>query len=409
MQKSFTTNRTLGNKNYELSNHLGNVLTVISDRKLAVSLAASPTLVSHYTSEILSANDYYSFGMPMPGRSYQSSNSYRYGMNGQEKDLEIFEGAMTAEFWEYDSRIGRRWNQDPVVKPWESSYATFNNNPNVFADPSGLDGIDKGKGKGKKQKLEGGEIPNGGLTINKPNENKPKSPPKSPSEPMTPITPSMPNDNTAVVPPLIINPNPSTTLPETVDLDIYNNPQTTNFDMTAVSNFKATGTTFNNPWPGRNWMNLISFPKPNISVSLFGFSYDTDGNMGASAGKFSGGISNSGGVSGGYGSFSTSGNGSFNIGIFSTDKNAVHFMEIKNSVIPGYSNSPMLHTIFWDVVYRQTMKMNMLNHNIKVYKSIQLPNGQFLETGKIMTDTTDGSTQYKFGGGNGTFKLEVTY
>ncbi len=45
--KEVTTNRTLGDKNYELSNHLGNVLTVISDRKLAVALSASPTLVSH--------------------------------------------------------------------------------------------------------------------------------------------------------------------------------------------------------------------------------------------------------------------------------------------------------------------------------------------------------------------------
>ena len=79
----------------------------------------------------------YAFGMPMPGRNYQSSNSYRYGMNGQEKDLEIFEGAMTAEFWEYDSRIGRRWNVDPIVKDWESPYACFSNNPIYYADPAG--------------------------------------------------------------------------------------------------------------------------------------------------------------------------------------------------------------------------------------------------------------------------------
>ena len=77
--------------------------------------------------------------MAMPGRSYQSSSSYRYGMNGQEKDLEIYEGAMTAEFWEYDSRLGRRWNTDPVVKPWESSYACFANNPIWFSDINGDD------------------------------------------------------------------------------------------------------------------------------------------------------------------------------------------------------------------------------------------------------------------------------
>ena len=99
--------------------------------------------------------------MAMPGRSYQSSSSYRYGMNGQEKDLEIFEGAMTAEFWEYDSRLGRRWNRDPITYPWQSSYATFNNNPVYFSDPSGLEGEPKanpGDGKGKK----GDSAPNGG-------------------------------------------------------------------------------------------------------------------------------------------------------------------------------------------------------------------------------------------------------
>jgi hypothetical protein len=76
--------------------------------------------------------------MAMPGRSYQSSNGYRYGMNGQEKDLEIFEGAMTAEYWEYDSRLGRRWNQDPVDYPHLSPYQTFNNCPIALNDPDGL-------------------------------------------------------------------------------------------------------------------------------------------------------------------------------------------------------------------------------------------------------------------------------
>ncbi|MDF2449492.1 MAG: hypothetical protein K0R26_1996 [Bacteroidota bacterium] len=65
---------------------------------------------------------------------------YKYGMNGQEKDDEIFQGAMTAEYWEYDSRLGRRWNPDPVVKSGQSPYACFNNNPIYFADPSGADG-----------------------------------------------------------------------------------------------------------------------------------------------------------------------------------------------------------------------------------------------------------------------------
>ena len=61
-----------------------------------------------------------------------NSVSYRYGFNGQEKDQELGEGVTTAEFWEYDGKLGRRWNLDPVVKPFESPYACFRNNPIYF-------------------------------------------------------------------------------------------------------------------------------------------------------------------------------------------------------------------------------------------------------------------------------------
>ncbi len=96
----------------------------------------------------MSASDYYAFGMTMPGRIF-NPNTYRYGHNTQEKDNEIFEGAYTAEFWEYDSRTIRRWNPDPVVKPWESPYACFSGNPIYYTDING--DTPKGNGKGKKE------------------------------------------------------------------------------------------------------------------------------------------------------------------------------------------------------------------------------------------------------------------
>lgn len=46
----------------------------------------------------------------------------------------------TAEHWEYDARLGRRWNTDLLTYPWQSSYAVFNNNPILFNDPMGLEG-----------------------------------------------------------------------------------------------------------------------------------------------------------------------------------------------------------------------------------------------------------------------------
>ena len=72
---------------------------------------------------------------------------YRYFFNGQEGDNEVFgDGvSLTAEFWQYDSRLGRRWNLDWIYKPFASNYAAFANNPVWFADPSGLDTISMNK------------------------------------------------------------------------------------------------------------------------------------------------------------------------------------------------------------------------------------------------------------------------
>ena len=123
-------------KTYELSNHLSNVIAVVSDRKIGVDVN-SDNVVDYFSSEVLSASDYYAFGAPMPGRKYVGATEYRYSMNGQEKDKELFEGAMSAEYWEYDARTGRRWNTDPIYNPWESMYACFRNNPILYVDIKG--------------------------------------------------------------------------------------------------------------------------------------------------------------------------------------------------------------------------------------------------------------------------------
>lgn len=71
----------------------------------------------------------------MPGRKYQAASGYyRYGMNGQERSSELNDNLYTALFWEYDSRIGRRWNLDPKPTIGISEYATFENNPIVNMD-----------------------------------------------------------------------------------------------------------------------------------------------------------------------------------------------------------------------------------------------------------------------------------
>jgi RHS repeat-associated protein len=85
-----------------------------------------------------------------------NSTASKSGFNGQMKDDEIYgEGnAYSAEFWEYDARLGRRWNVDPLPKPHESLYAAFANNPICFIDPDGRDTILVNKGRLNVNKLK---------------------------------------------------------------------------------------------------------------------------------------------------------------------------------------------------------------------------------------------------------------
>jgi RHS repeat-associated protein len=128
-----------GLKLFELSNHLGNVLVTVSDKKLQVT--TNGTSISYYNADVMTANDYYPFGMVMPNRRFSTGSGYRYGFNGQEKSAEInSDGNSTnAEFWQYDARLGRRWNMDPVCKEYESPYSTFGNNPIWNIDVDGSD------------------------------------------------------------------------------------------------------------------------------------------------------------------------------------------------------------------------------------------------------------------------------
>jgi len=81
--------RRLGVKQYELSNHLGNVLSVVTDN---IYLNATSTW-----SKAVSDTDYYPFGLSMSARSFQSEK-YRYGFNGKEKDEEGMGGGI----WRWD-------------------------------------------------------------------------------------------------------------------------------------------------------------------------------------------------------------------------------------------------------------------------------------------------------------------
>ena len=158
--------RTLGDKHYEASNHLGNVLTVFTDKKYPRDDNADG-IVDYYQPDIVNTFDYTPFGAPMNERTYRlvmkyddashttsspkfvdanepvaniaSENlKYRYGFNGKEKDDEVFGIGDSYDYGKriYDTRLGRFLTVDPITK----NYPMLT--PYQFASNRPIDGID---------------------------------------------------------------------------------------------------------------------------------------------------------------------------------------------------------------------------------------------------------------------------
>jgi RHS repeat-associated protein len=135
--------RNLGLKAYELTNHLGNVMVTVSDKKV-YTLGGMGV---EFQPEITSISDYYPFGSSIQTRAY-SSGAYRYGFNGKELDKDGGGmgggGGSTYDygFRIYNPDLGRFLSVDPLFMsfPWNSSYAFCENSPVRFVD---LDGLEK--------------------------------------------------------------------------------------------------------------------------------------------------------------------------------------------------------------------------------------------------------------------------
>jgi RHS repeat-associated protein len=133
-------NRILGRKYFEEANHLGNVLTVFSDKKLPIFALLDPTKTDHSLADIVSSTDYYPFGAPMPGRNF-NLGAYKYQFNGKECDPEVFGQGNEEDFGAriYDPRLGRWLSVDPLFNhfPDWSPYVGMSNNPIKDIDPTG--------------------------------------------------------------------------------------------------------------------------------------------------------------------------------------------------------------------------------------------------------------------------------
>jgi|GEM_PF-1348988 len=126
-----------GKRNYELTNNFGNVMAVINDRK--VDTLNGTTKVG-FNAVVISATDYYPFGMAIDSRSYTSS-LYRYGFNGKELDKETGEQDYGMRI--YDPRIAKFLSIDPLRNsyPWYSPYIFAGDNPVKFIDLDGTEEI----------------------------------------------------------------------------------------------------------------------------------------------------------------------------------------------------------------------------------------------------------------------------
>ncbi|PUZ21863.1 hypothetical protein DCC81_25085 [Chitinophaga parva] len=139
---AYTASHSRGEKEYELSNHLGNVMSTVSDRKLGVDDGGGN--IAYYNVDVVNSDDYYPFGSLMPGRTYSPRDKYRYGFNGEEDDNEVKGDGNQQDYGMriYDSRVGRFLSTDPIAKqyPELTPYQFASNSPIRLIDIDGLEG-----------------------------------------------------------------------------------------------------------------------------------------------------------------------------------------------------------------------------------------------------------------------------
>ena len=137
--EEYYSSLTAGEKFYELTNHLGNVLATITDKRIGVDIN-SDAIDDYYTAELASVNDYYPFGMVMHDRSWVNSD-YRFGFNGKEHDDEVKGSGNSIDFGQriYDSRIGRFLSTDlySSIFSYQSPYNFAGNSPIAYIDYNG--------------------------------------------------------------------------------------------------------------------------------------------------------------------------------------------------------------------------------------------------------------------------------
>ncbi len=121
--------RTLGKKEYEITDHLGNVRVSVSDRLVKPG--------SDWLNDVKMQTDYFPYGMQREDRN-DNVAGYRYGYNGKENDNDVKGEGNQQDygFRIYDPRIARFLSVDPLTAgfPMLTPYQFASNRP--------IDGVD---------------------------------------------------------------------------------------------------------------------------------------------------------------------------------------------------------------------------------------------------------------------------
>jgi len=134
-----------GQRQYELTTHLGNVLATVSDRKIPID-TNSLGYAQYYLANVINAQDYYPFGMIEPGRQYAilGDSAYRYAFNGKLHDDNIYGKDNSYDYGMrfYDPRLGRFMSVDPLRMkfPELTPYQYSSNSPIQYIDMDGMEG-----------------------------------------------------------------------------------------------------------------------------------------------------------------------------------------------------------------------------------------------------------------------------
>src|SRR5690606_4747352 len=132
--------RVVGDKRYEMQNHLNSVMVTVTDRKLPEYNATEN--LAYYKPDVVSYSDYSPFGVTWR----DGGETGRYGFQGQEQVPELKGEGRDIHFTyrDYDPDIGRMKSVDPLASqyPFNSPYAFSENNVIHAIELEGLEKIE---------------------------------------------------------------------------------------------------------------------------------------------------------------------------------------------------------------------------------------------------------------------------